>query len=70
MNSTAGVLSLLVLAVLIAGVVAALVATLAGLLARLGGESVTGALRCAGAAFATALTIMTALAALVVSVLR
>ncbi len=70
MNTTAGVLSLLVLTVLITGVVAALVGALTGVLARLEGESVAGALRCAGTAFATTLTVLTALVALAVSVLR
>lgn len=70
MNSTAGILSLLVVTILIAGVIAALVAALTGLLARLEGESVAGALRSAGAAFATTLTVTTALFALAVSIVR
>ncbi len=68
MNSTAGVLSLLVLTVIIGGVVAALVAALSGLLARLEGQSMAGAVRSAGAAFATTMAVMTALLALAVSV--
>ncbi|MFD4021059.1 hypothetical protein [Streptomyces sindenensis] len=70
MNSTAGVLSLFVLAVLGSGVVAVLVASLAGLLARLDGASVPTSLGRAGAAFAATLTVLSALAALAVGVLR
>ncbi|MFF7447748.1 MULTISPECIES: hypothetical protein [unclassified Streptomyces] len=60
MNSTAGALSLLVLMVLIGVFIATLVAVLTGLLARLDGESVARAVRSAGAAFATCLTIIVA----------
>lgn len=69
MNSTAGVLSLLVVSVLIAGIVAALVAASTGLLARLEGESVPGALRRACAAFGATLTVLVGLGAFAVSVL-